>query len=203
MSEHPATPRINRHTDTAVPLHPLLAGRYSPRAYDPAARIAAPTVTALLEAARWAPSASNRQPRRFIVAAPEDAGFAGLLGVLNPGNQVWAARAALLVAGLALTHDDEGTPLRFADYDLGQAVAHLTFQATAAGLHLRQMGGFDAKALAERFRLPARLLPRVVLAIGHEAAPETLPADLLAREAAPRSRLSLQQLQQTGPQSAD
>lgn len=51
---------------TAAPLHPLLAHRGSPRGFDPRHRLDDSTVTALLEAARWAPSANNSQPWRFL-----------------------------------------------------------------------------------------------------------------------------------------
>lgn len=53
---------------TAEPLHPLLAERWSPRAFDPEHQLTERQTTALLEAARWAPSAGNSQPWRFAVA---------------------------------------------------------------------------------------------------------------------------------------
>ena len=53
---------------TAVPVHPLLAERWSPRGFDRDLLVSDEDVTALLEAARWAPSAGNSQPWRFLVA---------------------------------------------------------------------------------------------------------------------------------------
>ena len=41
-----------RTATTSTPLHPLLADRWSPRAFDPSARLTGLQVTALLEAAR-------------------------------------------------------------------------------------------------------------------------------------------------------
>ncbi|MFI8081979.1 hypothetical protein ACIF6L_14460 [Kitasatospora sp. NPDC086009] len=40
----------------------------------------------------------------------------------------------------------------FADYDLGQAVAHLTLQAQALGLAARQFRAFDLEGLTEELR---------------------------------------------------
>ncbi|MDQ1617936.1 MAG: hypothetical protein QOE19_505, partial [Actinomycetota bacterium] len=53
---------------TSAPLHPLLAERWSPRAFDTNATVTDAQMTALLEAARWSPSANNSQPWRFLVA---------------------------------------------------------------------------------------------------------------------------------------
>src|SRR5262249_62348344 len=46
-------------------LHPLLAGRWSPTTFDASHQLAAAEIEALLEAARWAPSAGNSQPWAF------------------------------------------------------------------------------------------------------------------------------------------
>ncbi|WP_188780748.1 nitroreductase family protein [Marmoricola endophyticus] len=49
-------------------LHPLLAGRGSPTAFDGAAEVTDEEAATLLEAARWAPSAGNSQPWAFVLA---------------------------------------------------------------------------------------------------------------------------------------
>ena len=58
-----------RVPDPAAPrdLHPLLADRRSPRAFDPSATLDADRLDLLLDAARWAPSASNTQPWRCLL----------------------------------------------------------------------------------------------------------------------------------------
>ncbi len=53
---------------TQVPVAQPIAQRWSPRAFDPMFDLSAEDITALGEAARWAPSAANLQPTRFIVA---------------------------------------------------------------------------------------------------------------------------------------
>src|SRR5260221_635711 len=58
---------MRKTASTAVPVHPLLAERWSPRGFDQSHQVSENQVTALLEAARWAPSAGNSQPWRFLV----------------------------------------------------------------------------------------------------------------------------------------
>jgi nitroreductase len=53
-------------------LHPLLRSRWSPLVFDTGDEASPEDVRTLLEAARWAPSASNSQPRAFIVARRGD-----------------------------------------------------------------------------------------------------------------------------------
>lgn len=182
---------MSRTAATSVPLHPVLAGRWSPRAFDPAAALTAHQEAALLEAARWAPSANNSQPWRFLLARRGSSDFLRLLATLHPGNRTWAVHAAALVLAVAVTEDSEGRPQPYATYDLGQAVAHLTAQAEAEGLSVHQMGGFDRAGAAIEFALPHGLQPLVVVAVGAPGDAGTLPEALAAREVAPRERLPL------------
>lgn len=177
-----------RTAASTVPLHPLLAERWSPRAYRPGHPLTTDEATALLEAARWAPSRSNGQPGRYVLAQHGEPAFAAVTGALKPTNALWASRASALVVALAPT---DGDPLH-RGFDLGLAVGHLVVQATALGLHARQMAGFFPDALHTALDLPADLVPVVVVAVGHRDDPAALDTDLHAREHAPRSRLPLE-----------
>jgi nitroreductase len=108
---------------TRVPVHPLLAERWSPRSFDTAAELTDRQLCALLEAARWAPSAGNSQPWRFLVARRGTAEFGRLFGTLKPGNQAWAGRASALILVAAETTDPAGRPRPWALYDTGQAAS--------------------------------------------------------------------------------
>src|SRR3954462_14823198 len=147
-------------------LHPLLAARRSPRAFDAVRELDETTLRALLEAARWAPSANNSQPWRFGVARRAEAAFDALAGALSTGNRGWAARASVLLLVAAADADSSGRHLPWATYDVGQSVAHLTVQAQAAGLLVHQRGGFDHAAAARLFDLPESVTPVVVVAMG-------------------------------------
>ena len=61
------TALADRRAVTAAPIEEILAMRWSPRSFDRDAVVTDEQVTSLLEAARWAASASNVQARRFIV----------------------------------------------------------------------------------------------------------------------------------------
>lgn len=69
-------PDASADTDLLAPLSPavrgLIRGRRSIRRYGPQP-VPGPLVLALLEAARWAPSAHNRQPWRFCVVTSDAA----------------------------------------------------------------------------------------------------------------------------------
>jgi len=185
---------MTRNAASQVPLHPLLSERWSPRAFDAAHDVGDEAVTALLEAARWAPSANNSQPWRFLVTRRGDREFAQLVDVLAPGNQVWARHASVLVLVAAETTDQNGAPRSHALYDTGQAVAGLVAQAQAEGLATHQMGGFDAARAVEAFDLAGNITPVVVIAVGLHDPSAVLPEPLAARETAPRTRLPLEDL---------
>lgn len=188
-------------TRTAPALHPLLAGRRSTRAFDPAP-VQDAVLASLLAAAHWAPSAMNAQPWRFLVGRVgvdgPDATHEGLFATLGGGNQAWAGQAPLLVAAIVRVQEDDGTAREVGPYELGLAVAQLTVQAEALGLAVHQIGGFDAAALARSFDVPAGYRPVTVLAIGLPGDPAGLPEWARAREGAPRERLPLEQVAFTG-----
>ena len=183
-----------RETLPMVQLIPILAARRSPRAFDPAAVLTDDDVSALLEAARWAPSAGNSQPWRFVLGRRGDEQHKTIFNRLNPGNQRWAGQASALLVGAYRTVNEAGAALSHGPYDLGQSMAHLSVQAHASGLYVHQMGGFDPDGLHADLALPAEVRPHVVAAIGWLGDPETLPEDLLARETAERRRLPLTEL---------
>jgi nitroreductase len=179
---------MRKTASTTVPVHPLLAERWSPRGFDAAHEIGDEALTALLEAARWAPSAGNSQPWRFLVTRRGEEAHGRLFTALAPGNQAWAGAASALVLVAARTAGDDGRPQPWALYDTGQAVHALVTQAQADGLVVHQMGGFDTDTVRDEFGLDQALTPVVVIAIGRREDTASLPSALAAREAAPRTR---------------
>ena len=137
-------------------LHPALAARFSPLAFDPEHRLSDADEAVLLEAARWAPSAGNSQPWMFHVLRRGAVGHDRLVARLAPSAARWAPSASALVGNLA-HRTVEGTDWEyseFADYDLGQAVAHMTIQATSMGLSCRQFRAFDLEGLTADLQVP-------------------------------------------------
>jgi nitroreductase len=184
-----------QHPKVAQPDHDILGvirARWSPRAFDPDRFIPPDDLWPLFEAARWAPSSMNEQPWRFVVAdrsrSPE--AFARLLEALVPKNQAWARSAPVLVlVTVRQTHERNEADNVHAWYDAGQAVAFLTLQATASGLSLRQMEGFDRARAREACRVPEPFELVVVMAVGYAGDPAALENDAHRQaEMQPRKR---------------
>lgn len=174
---------------TEYPVHELIGKRWSPRSFLDRA-VEPGKLRILFEAARWAPSCFNEQPWRFLVARREDPDqFQRLLGCLTPGNQVWAASAGALVLSVAAgTFGRNGQPNRHAFHDVGLATAQLVLQATAEGLSVHQMGGFDRDRARQVFEIPKDFDPVAAIAIGYRGEPDRLSDELKEREVAPRVR---------------
>lgn len=156
-------------------LHPLLAGRWSPTRFDASYDATADEVDALVEAARWAPSAGNSQPWSFIVGVRGDDTHGRLVEHLAASSAVWVPGASLLIANLAHRYV-EGTDWEYSEfshYDLGQAVAHMTLQAQALGMSARQFRAFDRAGVAAEFAVPEHWEVTTLIALGRAATSAT------------------------------
>lgn len=179
---------VAAHTaNTEAPILDVLAERWSTRVFDAETPIDEEALASALEAARWAPSASNTQPWRFVVARRGTAAHDTIVSSLMGFNQSWAADAAALLVFAAAASLD-GKPLPWAAYDTGQAAAHFTVQAHASGLHTHQMGGFDRAAIAEAFGFDDDIAAVTVMAVGALGDISAAPEALRERELAPRTR---------------
>lgn len=182
-----------RYSDHAI--HPLFLKRWSPRAFTGEA-IDQATLDSLFEAARWAPSANNSQPWRFIYAHNGSAHWQALLELLNENNRRWAAQASVLILLLSKTSHlrpgaSAATPLRNHSLDAGAAWAHLALQAEHAGWCSHAIGGFDRDKARALLGVPADYQVEIAIAIGKQAERDRLPIELQAREQpTPRDPLS-------------
>lgn len=179
---------------TSTPILEVLAERWSPRSFDPTVAVDETALSAALEAARWSPSAANSQPWRFIVARRGTEEFAKIEANLMGFNSAWAGSAAVLIVAVAELTDDEGKARPWAQYDLGQAMAHFSVQAHADGLHVHQMGGIVVDGLRTAFGLGERFAPVSVSAVGVLGSLDLLEDAAREREIAPRSRLALDEI---------
>ncbi len=183
---------MEKIAETQVPIHELMRRRWSPRAYKESP-VEPEKLLGLFEAARWAASAGNRQPWAFLVATKEDPiKYDDMLGVLVESNQAWASKAPVLILTLAqTTSEKDGKPNRHGFYDLGQAVANLSLEATAQGLSTHQMAGFNVELARERFAVPDGWEPASIIALGYSGDPHSLTEKLREREIARRQRKPL------------
>lgn len=179
---------MTKRATTESPILDVIAERWSPRSFDPNFTVTAQDLASSFEAARWAPSANNRQPWSFIVGYRGDDTFAGILETLKGYNPTWAPTASALIVASANTAGDKDTVNPWAQYDLGQSVAYFSLQAKTDGLFTHQIGGFSVDAIAERFGIASPWIPVTVIAVGKPGDPSVLPEELAAREVAPRER---------------
>lgn len=111
-------------------------------------------LTRVLDAARIAPSGSNRQPTRLIVVKDEQT-KEKLVSMCH--NQAFVAAAPVLIVacGRDIKYDRGEWMGRYAMIvDVAIAVDHLTLAARAEGLGTCWIGSFDNAALKEFFELP-------------------------------------------------
>jgi len=177
--------------DTSVEIHDLIAERRSPRSLDESAVISNDDLVAMLEAARWAPSANNLQPWQLIAGKRDDSNFNALLECLVPFNQSWSKRAAAFVAIAGTPTQADGTAIPTFMYDCGLAAAQLTIEAHHRGYVIHQMDGFDHEKAAALFD---GAVPIVIMAVGKQAPADQLEGPAYDLEVAPRSRKDLSEI---------
>ena len=168
------------------PIDPLFLERWSPRAFD-GSEIPEEDLLTLFEAARWAPSAFNSQPWRFLYARRGEADWERFLGLLIPWNQSWAHSASALIYILSDTlpfTDKAGEPAtsHTHSYDAGAAWACLALQATRMGYQAHGMSGVDFERVREELGVPERYRIEAAAVVGRIGDPAALPEKLRVRE---------------------
>ena len=182
---------FRKKIDTQVDIHDLIAARWRGRAYDASRLLTRDQIIALLEAARWAPSCYGDEPWRFIVFDKQTNtdGWQKALACLADGNREWAQNAPLLLLACAdSVLSKTGDNNRWGQYDTGAASENLCLQATAMGLMVHQMGGFDADKARQSFSIPEQFTPMAMMAVGYQLAESDIPESMQEREYNPRRR---------------
>ncbi|HUY13221.1 MAG TPA: nitroreductase family protein [Terriglobia bacterium] len=187
-----ATQETAKRSPNIHPIHSLIAERWSPYAFSTKA-VEPEKLQSLMEAARWAASSSNAQPWSFVFATrqhPQE--FEKLLSALVPFNQDWVRNAPVLAFSVArLNFDHNGQPNRHAFHDTGMALANLMTQATALGLYVHGMAGFDVEKAREVLALPEGYEPVAAFVVGYLGDPQELGEMLRDRHQAKRERKPL------------
>jgi nitroreductase len=169
-----------------------MRSRWSPSVFDDSHVLEPDDIVLLLTAARWAPSCGNAQPAHFVVAERGSPSHRVLVPHLSRGNSGWVPRASLvLLVGAQFAPDEKGEggyKPAHADYDTGQAAAHVTLQARAMGLQAHQFAGFDREAVAAELGVPAHVRLLAGIAIGVRGDPAEVPERDAERENRVRRR---------------
>jgi nitroreductase len=184
-----------RQNPVEHPVPEAIRLRWSPVAFVPEPMDDA-TLHAVFEGARWAASAFNEQPWRFVVARRQDeARFSSMLDCLVDANRAWAQHAsvvAIVCARAAFARN--GKPNAHAWFDTGQATAQLMLSAIRTGLYSHAMGGFDADKARAHFGIPEGFDPVCAIAVGRLGDGSLLEPDTAARDQSPRVRKSLDEI---------
>jgi nitroreductase len=175
---------IDRRADR--PIDPLFLERWSPRAFD-ASDMPEDDLLTLFEAARWAPSAFNSQPWRFLYARRGDPNWGLFLSLLIPWNRSWAHSASALIYILSdrtpsLGRDGVPKPSHSHSFDAGAAWACLALQAARLGYFAHGMSGIEMDEARTELGVPERYRIEAAAAVGRMGDPAILDEKLRARE---------------------
>ena len=154
---------------TAAPILPVIADRWSPRAFDENYEISKHELLSILEAGRWAPSAMNGQPWRFSVAVRGDDLFEDVRGALLGFNQEWSKRSSALIVISIKNQKEDGSPYPIAVFDAGLAAQNMMIQTTELGLQAHPISGIDVAAMHKVLDLPEDLTVLAALVVGKRA----------------------------------
>lgn len=179
---------------TSAEIAPVLANRWSPRAYDVNHTASQHELLSILEAGRWAPSANNAQPWRFSIATRGSELFDQIVGALTGFNQAWAPSASALLVISMVNKKADGSANKNALLDIGLTAQNMAIQTEELGLSAHMMAGFVPEAMREVLSLSDDLDPVLVMTVGKRADASVLEGPAYEREVAPRVRLELDEI---------
>jgi nitroreductase len=182
---------VNNRT-TKYEIEDIFLERYSPRAMSGEV-VSKEEIMTLFEAARWAPSASNIQPWRFIYAMRDTPEFQTFLSLLMEGNRIWCGKATVLIVTISQKNNSKGEPSISHSFDTGSAWENLALQASKMGLVCHGMAGFDYAIAKEKLGIPDDYSVEMMIAIGKKGKIEDLPEPLREREK-PSDRKPLEEI---------
>ncbi len=152
----------------------LSEDRFSCRSYRSDA-VEESLVLSVIDAARLAPSACNRQPWLFVIADTDELRSA----VAASYDRDWFAAAPVYIVACGLHSDAWHRPhdgKDHTDVDVAIVVEHLCLAASSLGLGTCWVCNFDAKAVAEAFNMPADVEPVALIPLGYPAEGTVAPA---------------------------
>jgi len=182
---------INNRT-TKYPVGDIFLKRYSPRAMS-GEIISKDELMTLFESARWAPSASNIQPWRFIYATRETPEFDAFFSALVEFNQLWCKNASALIVTISKKDTDESEKNNTHSFDAGAAWENLALQATEMNLVAHGMAGFDYNLIKEKLGVPDNYNVEMMIAVGKHGKIEVLPERMRKGET-PSDRKPLEEI---------
>jgi len=152
----------------------------------------------LFEAARWAPSAYNNQPWRFIYAKRGTPEWSAIFELMVEFNKSWTKNAAAIAVVVSKkTFDHNGKPSQTHSYDTGAAWMALALEGSSRGYVVHGMQGFDYEKAQISLGIPEDHQVEAMLAIGKKAPKEALAPELREKEV-PSQRRPLEEILMKG-----
>ena len=159
-------------------VHEAISARYSVRSYE-SREIEQEKLDRVMEAARLAPSAGNRQEWRFVVVRDYDKRQALMAAA---SDQAFVGEAPVVIAACA-KHDGRVMKCGQLSYPIDVAIAleHIALQAVEEGLGTCWIGAFDEASTKQILSIPTGDDVRVVelMTLGYPA-DSLRPKDRLA-----------------------
>jgi nitroreductase len=144
----------------------LINKRYSVRSYKPDS-VEKDKLHTVLEAARLAPTAANRQPFRIIVTPTQDKQSE----LLRIYNRPWFVQAPLVICicGIPAEAWVRRDGKKYTDVDAAIAMDHLVLEATDLGLGTCWIAAFDPVAARQVLGIPEDAEPIAFTPLGYPA----------------------------------
>jgi nitroreductase len=157
---------MNTNEGVKMQLIELINKRYSVRSYKPDS-VENDKLQMVLEAARLAPTAANRQPFRIIVTPTRDKQSE----LLRIYNRSWFVQAPLVICicGIAADAWVRRDGKNYTDVDSAIAMDHLVLEATDLGLGTCWIAAFDPIAARQVLGIPEDAEPIAFTPLGYPA----------------------------------
>lgn len=141
----------------------LAKKRYACRKYIQNTPVEKAKLDAILEAARIAPTAANRQPQRLVVVQTAE----GLERLARCTRDFGAPCAVIVCADTDTVWTRKYDDKKVGDIDASIVTDHMMLAAASLGLDTLWICMFKPDAVREEFHLPANLEPVNILLIGY------------------------------------
>ena len=148
----------------------MIQKRHSVRKYKPQ-KVEKKKLNKILEAARLAPTAANRQPQRLLILEKEES-----LNKLAQCSNIYGAPLAIVVCAdlnqaWTRTFDKKQT----GDIDASIVTDHMMMAATELGLGSLWICHFQPDLLRKSFHIPEHIEPINILVLGYEGENNSVP----------------------------
>ncbi|AVQ99774.1 malonic semialdehyde reductase [Oceanobacillus picturae] len=172
---------VNQFRKTRYDIDPIYIKRWSPRSFSNQ-KVSEEVLSSVFEAARWAPSAANVQPWRFVFASSEQ-DKETFLSFINEGNVIWCKNAPVLIAVISKMEEERfGGNNPAHAFDTGTAWGFLSLEAARKGLITHAMGGFNKEKAKEALSIPDGYQVHAIVALGYQGEKSSLEEAYQKRE---------------------